>query len=87
MELVGDDSGLEFAPIGPVYAPIGLRYESAVSLMPQGDVLAGGWEYDATLFDEPTAKRWRAGLLAVLTRVAAAPDTPVRELFRIAGES
>ncbi|HEV7652797.1 MAG TPA: amino acid adenylation domain-containing protein [Actinophytocola sp.] len=87
MELVGDDTGLEFAPIGPVYAPIGLRYESAVSLMPQGDVLVGGWEYDAALFDEPTAKRWRAGLMAVLTRAATAPDTPVRELFRIAGES
>jgi amino acid adenylation domain-containing protein len=87
MELAGDDSGLEFAPIGPVYAPIGLRYESAVSLTPQGDVLVGGWEYDAGLFDEATAKRWRAGLLAVLNRVAAAPDTPVRELFRVAGES
>jgi amino acid adenylation domain-containing protein len=82
MELVGEDTGIEFAPIGPVYAPVGLRYESAVSLMPQGDgTLTGGWEYDAALFDEPTARRWRAGLLAVLARAAAAPDTPVRELM------
>jgi hypothetical protein len=82
MELVGEDTGIEFAPIGPVYAPVGLRYESAVSLMPQGDgTLTGGWEYDAALFDEPTVRRWRAGLLAVLARAAAAPDTPVRELM------
>jgi hypothetical protein len=87
MELAGDDTGLEFAPIGPVYAPIGLRYESVVSLTPQGGALVGGWEYDAALFDEATVKRWRAGLMAVLARVAAAPDTPVRDLFRIAGES
>ncbi len=87
MELAGDDTGLEFAPIGPVYAPIGLRYESVVSLTPQGGALVGGWEYDAALFDEATVKRWRAGLMAVLARAAAAPDTPVRELFRIAGES
>jgi hypothetical protein len=32
-------------------------------------------------------RRWRAGLLAVLARAAAAPDTPVRELFRIATQS
>ncbi|HEY7594751.1 MAG TPA: amino acid adenylation domain-containing protein [Actinophytocola sp.] len=88
MELVGGDNGFDFAPIGPVYAPIGLHYESAVSLLPQQDgSLAGGWEYDAALFDEATVRRWRAGLLAVLARAAAAPDTPVRELFRIATQS
>lgn len=82
MELVGEDTGIEFAPIGPVYAPVGLRYESAVSLMPQQDgSLIGGWEYDAALFDEPTALSWRAGLLAVLARAAVAPDTPVRDLM------
>jgi hypothetical protein len=84
MELVGEDTGIDFAPIGPVYAPVGLRYETAVSLMPQQDgVLAGGWEYDAALFDEQTVQRWRAGLIAVLTRAATAPDTPVRELMSI----
>src|SRR5439155_5822590 len=52
MELVGDDSGNDFSPIGPVYAPLGLHYESAVQFLPQQDgSLAGGWEYDAALFD------------------------------------
>jgi amino acid adenylation domain-containing protein len=82
LSLVGEDTGLEFTPIGPVYAPIGLRYETSVVLVPQGDgSVAGGWEYDAGLFDEPTALRWRAGLIAVLARAAAVPDTPVRDLM------
>ena len=86
LELVGEDTGIDFAPIGPVYAPLGLRYESVVVLVPQPDgSVTGGWEYDAALFDEPTALRWRAGLIAVLTRAAAQPDTSLRDLFRIAG--
>jgi amino acid adenylation domain-containing protein len=87
MELVGEDTGIEFSPIGPVYAPLGLRYESSVVLVPQRDgTVVGGWEYDAGLFDEATALRWRAGLIGVLTRAAAAPDLPVRELCRFAAE-
>ena len=85
LELVGEDTGLEFSPIGPVYAPLGLRYETSVVLVPQRDgSVVGGWEYDAGLFDEPTALRWRAGLIEVLTRAAAEPDIPVRELYRFA---
>ncbi|MPZ81610.1 MAG: amino acid adenylation domain-containing protein [Actinophytocola sp.] len=88
MELVGEDIGIEFSPIGPVYAPHGLRYESSVVLVPQQDgTVVGGWEFDAELFDERTALRWRAGLIAVLARAAAAPDTPVRELCRLAAAS
>lgn len=88
LELVGEDTGLEFSPIGPVYAPLGLRYETSVVLVPQRDgSVIGGWEYDAALFDEPTALRWRAGLIEVLTRAAAEPDIPVRELYRFATES
>jgi len=49
--------------------------------------VAGGWEYDAGLFDEQTALRWRAGLIAVLARGAADPDTPVGELRRIAADA
>jgi hypothetical protein len=87
LEIVRDDSGLDFAPIGAVYAPLGLQYETAVSLRERDDgSVAGGWEYDAGLFDEDTARHWSAGLIAVLTQAAAAPDIPVRELLRIAME-
>ncbi|MFI9387340.1 amino acid adenylation domain-containing protein [Kutzneria sp. NPDC052558] len=85
LEMVRDDSGLDFAPIGAVYAPLGLQYDSAVSLRERDDgSVAGGWEYNAGLYTKDTARRWSAGLLAVLARAAAKPDTPVRELRRIA---
>jgi amino acid adenylation domain-containing protein len=82
MEMVGEDTGLTFSPIGPVYAPVGLRYETSVVFMPQPDgSVVGGWEYDAALFDEATACRWRDDLFAVLTRAAADPAVPLRDLM------
>ena len=85
LEMVRDDSGLDFAPIGAVYAPLGLQYASAVSVRERDDgSVAGGWEYDAGRFTEDTARRWSAGLLDVLAHAAAKPDIPVRELRRIA---
>jgi non-ribosomal peptide synthetase component F len=85
MDVVGDDSGLDFTPIGEVYAPLRLRYESSVVLRPREDgAVAGGWEYDAALFDEDTARRWSSGFLAVLARAAENPQTPVRDLRAIA---
>jgi len=85
MDVVADDTGLDFSPIGPVYAPLGLRYETSVVLRQREDgAVAGGWEYDAALFDERTAQQWSAGLIAVLSRAAAAPDISVGELRRIA---
>jgi hypothetical protein len=85
MDMVADDTGLDFSPIGPVYAPLGLRYETSVVLRQREDgAVAGGWEYDAALFDERTAQHWSAGLIAVLARAAATPNISVRELRRIA---
>jgi hypothetical protein len=75
--------------IGPAdHAPLGLRYETSILLRQREDgAVAGGWEYDAGLFDEQTALCWRAGLLAVLAHGAANPDTPVAELRRIAADA
>jgi amino acid adenylation domain-containing protein len=85
MDVVGDDSGLDFTPIGEVYAPLRLRYESSVVLRPREDgAVAGGWEYDAALFDDETARRWSSGFLAVLASAAENPQTPVRDLRAIA---
>jgi acyl carrier protein len=85
MEQVGDDSGRDFTPIGEVYAPLGMRYETSVMLRQRADgSLAGGWEYDAALFDEQTVERWSTGLADILARASATPEIPVRELRRIA---
>ncbi|WP_156960447.1 non-ribosomal peptide synthetase [Amycolatopsis taiwanensis] len=88
MDVVGDDSGLDFTPIGEVYAPLRLRYESSVVLRQREDgAVAGGWEYDAALFPEDTARRWSSGFLAVLSRAAENPEVGVRELRTIAAET
>jgi amino acid adenylation domain-containing protein len=88
MEAVGDDTGVGFAPIGPVYAPLGLRYETSVVLRPRHDgALTGGWEYDAALFDEDVVRRWRAGFHAVLARASEGRELTVRELCAVATDA
>jgi amino acid adenylation domain-containing protein len=88
MESVADDSGVGFAPIGPVYAPLGLRYETSVVLRPRHDgAVTGGWEYDAALYDEEVALRWRAGFYAVLARASGDQEVTVRELCAVATDA
>ncbi len=56
------------------------KYEFTLTLVPDGDAMAGDLEYDAQLFHRATASRMAAHFTTLLTAALAAPAQPFDEL-------
>jgi amino acid adenylation domain-containing protein len=85
IRVVTDDSGRDFAPLLEVYSPASAWFQLSIVLRERlGGLIAGGFEYDATLVSEDAAQRWRAAFLEILAAGARAPQTTVGQLARVA---
>lgn len=84
IEPVVDDSGRDFAPIMELYSPVGARFEVSMVLRQRADVLAGGLEYDASLFTAERAERWARQFAKLLVTAASEPNITLNELGAVA---
>ncbi|HKH49923.1 MAG TPA: amino acid adenylation domain-containing protein [Thermoanaerobaculia bacterium] len=64
----------------------GAKLELLLSLTEEGGGLAGGLEYNTTLFDRSTAERFLRHFGALLEEAAAAPDLPISRLSLLGAE-
>ncbi len=53
------------------------KFDLTLTILDQGDALAGSLGYSADLFDEATARRFAGQLAAMLEQVSAEPDPPL----------
>ncbi|HYG65957.1 MAG TPA: amino acid adenylation domain-containing protein [Thermoanaerobaculia bacterium] len=60
------------------------KFEMSLRLVPVGDELAGGLEYNTDLFDAATAERLAGHLARLLELAVAAPEVPVPDLGLLA---
>ncbi len=64
----------------------GAKLELLLSLTEEGSTLAGGLEYNTTLFDRATAERFLRHFGALVEAAAAAPDVPLARLSILGAE-
>ncbi|HEY9484913.1 MAG TPA: amino acid adenylation domain-containing protein, partial [Micromonosporaceae bacterium] len=74
-----DDSGRDFAPIMELYSPVGARFEASMVLRQRADGLAGGLEYDASLFSAQRAEGWARRFGLLLVTAASEPHVALNE--------
>jgi len=86
-EPMPDDSGREFNPILQLYSPLGATFDLGMVLRERpGGLIAGGLEYNATLFDPAAAARLDAAFGDLLAAVLSDPDRPLTTLgWRVGG--
>ena len=79
-----DDSGRDFTPIMELYSPVGTRFEASMMLRERADGIAGGLEYNASLFSGERAELWaqRFGTLLVAAASDGATLSDLRDVAR-----